>query len=92
MSLFSEHQVSILSPKVVIEWLIILHHIREVSTLIQDILTEFFSCFFSVPPGKYRDGNLNCEPGSSVSIVTGYGLDDRAIEVRSPAEVKGFFL
>jgi hypothetical protein len=32
------------------------------------------------------------EPGSSVSIVSGYGLDDRAIEVRSPAEKKGFFL
>jgi hypothetical protein len=32
------------------------------------------------------------EPGSSVSIVSGYGLDDRAIEVRSLAEAKGFFL
>jgi hypothetical protein len=32
------------------------------------------------------------ELGSSVSIVSGYGLDDRAIEVQSPAEVKGFFL
>jgi hypothetical protein len=31
------------------------------------------------------------EPGSSVSIVSSYGLDDRAIEVRSPAEAKGFF-
>jgi hypothetical protein len=30
------------------------------------------------------------KPGSSVSIVSGYGLDDRAIEVRSPAEAKGF--
>jgi hypothetical protein len=30
--------------------------------------------------------------GSSVSIVSGYGLDDRAIEVRSPAEEKGLFL
>jgi hypothetical protein len=30
--------------------------------------------------------------GSSVSIVSGYGLDDRAIEVRSPAGAKGFFL
>jgi hypothetical protein len=30
--------------------------------------------------------------GSSVSIVSGYGLDDRAIDVRSPAEVRGFFL
>jgi hypothetical protein len=28
------------------------------------------------------------DPGSSVSIVSGYGLDDRAIEVRSPAEAK----
>jgi hypothetical protein len=27
---------------------------------------------------------------SSVSIVSDYGLDDRAIEVRSPAEVKDF--
>jgi hypothetical protein len=33
-----------------------------------------------------------CEPGCSVSIVSGYGLDDRAIEVRSPVEAKGFFL
>jgi hypothetical protein len=32
------------------------------------------------------------EPGSSVSIVSGYGLDNRAINVRSPAEAKGFFL
>jgi hypothetical protein len=32
------------------------------------------------------------EPGSSVSIVSGYGLDDRAIKVRSPPEAKGFFL
>jgi hypothetical protein len=30
--------------------------------------------------------------GSSVSIVPGYRLDDRAIKDRSPAEVKGFFL
>jgi hypothetical protein len=32
------------------------------------------------------------EPGSSVSIVSGYWLDDRAIEVRSPAEAKGLYL
>jgi hypothetical protein len=30
------------------------------------------------------------EPGSSGSIVSGYGLDDRAIDVRSPAEAKDF--
>jgi hypothetical protein len=29
--------------------------------------------------------------GSSVSIVSGYGLDERAIEVRSPAEAKRIF-
>jgi hypothetical protein len=33
---------------------------------------------------------VHYEPGSSVSIVSGYGLDDRAIEIRSPAEVKDF--
>jgi hypothetical protein len=33
----------------------------------------------------------NSELGSSVSIVSGYGLDGRAIKVRSPAEAKGFF-
>jgi hypothetical protein len=32
------------------------------------------------------------EPGSSVSTVSGYWLDDRAIGVRSPAEAKVFFL
>jgi hypothetical protein len=32
------------------------------------------------------------KPGSSVSIVSGYGLDDWAIEIRSPVEAKGFFL
>jgi hypothetical protein len=31
------------------------------------------------------------EPGSSVSIMSGYELDDRAIEVRSPSEAKVFF-
>jgi hypothetical protein len=36
---------------------------------------------------------MNKERGSSGSIVSDYGLDDRAIEVRSPAEAKkGFFL
>jgi hypothetical protein len=32
------------------------------------------------------------EPGSSGSIVSGYGLDDRATEVLSTAEAKGFSL
>jgi hypothetical protein len=30
--------------------------------------------------------------GSAVSTESDYGLDDRTIEVRSPAEEKGFFL
>jgi hypothetical protein len=30
--------------------------------------------------------------GSSVSVVPDYGLDDRAIEVQSPAEARGLFL
>jgi hypothetical protein len=30
------------------------------------------------------------EPGSSVGIVSGYGLDDRTIKVRSPVEAKDF--
>jgi hypothetical protein len=33
---------------------------------------------------------MKCEPGSSVSIVSGNGLDDRAIEVRFAAEEKDF--
>jgi hypothetical protein len=33
---------------------------------------------------------MSCEPGSSGSIVSGYGLDDRAIGFRSPAETKDF--
>jgi hypothetical protein len=37
-------------------------------------------------PYKYE----NREPGSSVSIVSGYGLDDRAIVVRSPAGAEDF--
>jgi hypothetical protein len=32
------------------------------------------------------------EPDVSVSIVTAYGLDDRVIKVRCPAEAKGVFL
>jgi hypothetical protein len=32
------------------------------------------------------------EPSSSGSVVSDYGLDYRAIEVRFPAEAKGVFL
>jgi hypothetical protein len=42
--------------------------------------------------GDIRIGTtaLTWEPGSSGSIVTTYGLYDRAIEVRSPAEARDF--
>jgi hypothetical protein len=39
-----------------------------------------------------RTEHVHYEPGSSVSLVSDYGLDDRAIGVRSPAEAKGFVL
>jgi hypothetical protein len=39
----------------------------------------------------YEKREIYCgKPGSSVGIVSGYGLDDRANEVRSPAEAKDF--
>jgi hypothetical protein len=37
-------------------------------------------------------GMLIVSRGSSVSIVSGYGLNDWAIEVRSPAKAKRIFL
>jgi hypothetical protein len=44
---------------------------------------------------RFSENTKKCLPvsrGSSVSIVSGYGLDDRAIGIRSLAEAKGFFL
>jgi hypothetical protein len=37
-------------------------------------------------------GKSDKSRGISVSIVSGYGLDERANEVRSPAEAKSVFL
>jgi hypothetical protein len=42
-----------------------------------------YSLIVPVNVAKYSEQR---EPRSSVSIVSGYGLDDQAIEVRSPAE------
>jgi hypothetical protein len=66
-----------------------------------------FSCYFIPLRSKYSPeisvlkhpqsvifqlgAIISSEPDISVSIVSGYGLDDRAIVVRSPAEAKGFF-
>jgi hypothetical protein len=44
------------------------------------------------PEGSTPQIPRSWEPGSSLSIVSGYGLDNRTIGVRSPAEAKGFFL
>jgi hypothetical protein len=44
-----------------------------------------------VPVTLVLVGWLKVSRSNSVSIVSGYGLDDWAIEVRSPAEVEGFF-
>jgi hypothetical protein len=62
---------------------------------------RFFSKFFGPPlsisfhrdsPHSYITWRMNnSDPGSSVSIVSGYGQDNRAIEIRSPAEAKDFF-
>jgi hypothetical protein len=47
-------------------------------------------------PKKRLEANISAdirnidEPGSSVSIVSGYKLNDRVNEVRSPAEVEDF--
>jgi hypothetical protein len=50
------------------------------------LLTEW-GYVFSLHYAQKRIGSR----GSSVSIVSDYGLDDRAIGVRSPAEEKCFF-
>jgi hypothetical protein len=41
---------------------------------------------------NYINCGFKSQPGRSVSIVSGYGLGDREIEVRFSAEAKGFFL
>jgi hypothetical protein len=47
-------------------------------------------CCFVRHSNKTVSFKYYCEQGSSVSIVSDYGLDDLAIEVRSPAEAKHF--
>jgi hypothetical protein len=39
-----------------------------------------------------NDYQCTSEQGSSARVVSGYGLDDRATDVRSPTEAKGFLL
>jgi hypothetical protein len=55
----------------------------------EDYLSPLHFNFALEFAGEYGTARRKvCEPGSSVSIVSGYW----EIEVRFPAEVKGFFL
>jgi hypothetical protein len=66
-------------------------------------LQDFFNAYFSITlpsvsmspnflfPSIYLFIYLFRSRVSSVSIVSDYGLDDRAVEVRSPARAKDFF-
>jgi hypothetical protein len=51
------------------------------------LLTKFLSVLTS-----YWEYLVNRSRGSSVSIVSDYGLDERAMEVRSPADARGLYL
>jgi hypothetical protein len=46
----------------------------------------------TLAPCSGLEAGWMCELGSSVSIVSGYSLDDWAIGVRFLAQAKGFFL
>jgi hypothetical protein len=49
--------------------------------------------FWQISHLKQKYSYLNDdERGSSASTASGYGLDDLAIEIRSPAEAKQFFV
>jgi hypothetical protein len=71
-------------------------HLSRVLTdmLIRDLLIQLLFILFerSISDNYGIPVLRGRESGSSVSIVSGYGLDNRAIEVRSPAQEKGFFL
>jgi hypothetical protein len=57
----------------------------ETSLLIKTLLN--YICILLVNEGKEWP---NGSRGTAVSIVSDYGLDDRAIGIRSPAEAKDF--
>jgi hypothetical protein len=54
--------------------------------------TQYLICFLWVFREEINEAVKSCGriQGSSVSIVSGYGLEDRAIEVRSPTEARDF--
>jgi hypothetical protein len=68
---------------------------------VEGLLLQFlYSSYFAKFKEKKLGISMQClfvidsyvvNRGSSVSIVSGYGLDDRAIEVLTPAGAKRFF-
>jgi hypothetical protein len=54
------------------------------------LLLRRFPSSVILRPLYVTGAHLSQDPGSSGSIVSGYELDDRAIEVRSPPEAKDF--
>jgi hypothetical protein len=72
-------------------WLSSLQSDPKVGNITKERSREINRVYFS--SGFMKVTNYcSSEPGSSVSTVSGYGLDDRAIEFRSPAGAKRFFL
>jgi hypothetical protein len=67
---------------------------HSIGSFVADVWTCISHLKFSAATYRsiYEGKTILSEPGSSVSIVSVYGLDDWAIEIRSPAEAKGFFL
>jgi hypothetical protein len=75
-------------------WLMIKRR-PEIAQQINTVFKYEFANQFLVPPLRYTflysESYVEVvEPGSSVSIVSDYGLDDRAIGIRSPAGAKDF--
>jgi hypothetical protein len=61
---------------------------EQIRTLQTRVVTE--QTVLQMAEGYSVLGLIFCEPGSSVSIVSGYGLDDRAFDVRSRQRRKDF--
>jgi hypothetical protein len=67
-------------------------HAYDISNNVNDTRVPYMKPNGLNNSNNYGLSTAQREPGSSGSIVSDYGLDDLAIEVRFPAEAKGFFL
>jgi hypothetical protein len=84
-NLFAEVQIPFMLSSSIDSYLTLLNY--RPGSVISTIWTANGAFLIFQSPAR-----INREPGRSVSIVSGYGLDEGAIEVRSPAEAKGFCL